>query len=647
MDDSNVIPDSPDMCDDDIQNDQNDVESDDERIALANLKLDKTLRESNSVRDSCLVALQNKQTEFEKYKAFNDHTVDYDKLKRKLNETLRQLAQKDIEIKEDLKTKAYEISVVKEKRDELIKQSFNKVTLRRSCQAKNKGVSNKTNVSRPQLRINQMKDKVVPNNSQVQLKKSQVEDHHRIPSILNKNKSVTACNDSLNSRTSNANAVCATYGKCLVDSDHFACVTKLLNDVNASPKKSNVVPIITREPKGHANKSVATPHKKKVSSKSTTQKPKSYYRMLYEKTTDVHIPSQQELDLLFGHLYDEFFTAGTLSVNKSSSPTNNSNQQDTQPTMNIQPTLEPSPSTYVHAEENNINQAEEEHLLEDEFTNPFYTSPVQTRRQLATDPEICMFALTVSTAKPKNIKEEMADSAWIEAMQEELHQFDRLRVWELVDKPFGKSLIKLKWLWKNKNDEDQPVIRNKARLVAKGYAQEEGINFEESFAPVARLEAVQIFVTYAAHKSFPIYQMDVKTEFLNGSLKEEFMLHNRTGLQIHQSPCGIFINQAKYALEILPKQGMDKGQSIGTPMATKPKLVADLSGNPVDQTEYRSKIGSPMYLTSSRPDIVQAVCYCARYQSRPTEKHLKEDCPAMSSAEAEYVALSASCAQVM
>ncbi|GJT92081.1 retrovirus-related pol polyprotein from transposon TNT 1-94 [Tanacetum coccineum] len=302
---------------------------------------------------------------------------------------------------------------------------------------------------------------------------------------------------------------------------------------------------------------------------------------------------------------------------------------------------------------------------------------------------MCMFALTVSIVELKNIKEAMADSAWIEAMQEELHQFDRLQVWELVDKPFGKNVIKLKWLWKNKKDEDQTVIRNKARLVAKGYAQEEGIDFEESFAPVARLEAVRIL----------IFEMS-----LMGEMK--FFL----GLQIHQSPHGIFINQAKYTLEILKKHGMEKGQSIGTPMATKPKLDADLSGEPVDQTDYRSKIGSLMYLTSSRPDIVQAVCYCARYQARPTEKHLKEvkrifrylrgtinmglwypkgsgfeltafsdadhagcidtrkstsrgiqflgdklvswmskkqDCTAMSSAEAEYVALSASCAQVM
>nr|GEY58145.1 retrovirus-related Pol polyprotein from transposon TNT 1-94 [Tanacetum cinerariifolium] len=99
----------------------------------------------------------------------------------------------------------------------------------------------------------------------------------------------------------------------------------------------------------------------------------------------------------------------------------------------------------------------------------------------------------------------MANSAWIEAMQEELHQFDRLQVWELIDKPFGKTIIRLKWLWKNKKDEYQTVIRNKARLVAKEYAQEEGIDFEESFALVAPLEAVRIFVAYAAHKSFSIY----------------------------------------------------------------------------------------------------------------------------------------------
>ncbi|GJT52571.1 retrovirus-related pol polyprotein from transposon TNT 1-94 [Tanacetum coccineum] len=199
-------------------------------------------------------------------------------------------------------------------------------------------------------------------------------------------------------------------------------------------------------------------------------------------SADTIVPLQQELDLLFGPLYDEFFNTGTSLVNKSSSPTDNSTLQDKLPSTNIHPTSEPSTPINVHAEENNNDQSE--------FTNPFCTpvqepaesSSLKTRRQLATDPEMCMFALTVSIAEPKTIKEAMDDS-----------------------------------------DEDQTVIRNKARLIAKGYAQEEGIDFEESFAPVARLEAVWIFIAYATHKSFPIYQMDVKIAFLNGPLKEEFL----------------------------------------------------------------------------------------------------------------------------
>nr|GFC62135.1 retrovirus-related Pol polyprotein from transposon TNT 1-94 [Tanacetum cinerariifolium] len=223
---------------------------------------------------------------------------------------------------------------------------------------------------------------------------------------------------------------------------------------------------------------------------------------------------------------------------------NNSKQQDTHPTINIQPTTEPIILTInVNAEENNNDQAAYAQIGKNKFYNIFSTlvreeeesstrnvdnlkihtfyqchlsknrctkdhpleqvrgnpsKPVQTRRQLATDPEMCMLTLTVSTAEPKNINQAMVDSAWIKAMQDELHQFDRLQVWELVDKPFGKTIIKLKWLWKNKKDKDQTVICNKARLIAKGYAEEEGIDFEESFAPVARLEAVRIFIAYAA-----------------------------------------------------------------------------------------------------------------------------------------------------
>ncbi|GJY35376.1 retrovirus-related pol polyprotein from transposon TNT 1-94 [Tanacetum coccineum] len=150
--------------------------------------------------------------------------------------------------------------------------------------SKSSGVIHTTSVSRPQLKCYQVKDKVVPNNSQVKFKKKEVEDHHRISSISKKTKSVTACNDSSNSRTSNVNAVCAECGKCVCNSNHDACVSRYLKDVNARTKKPKVVPISASKPKRKANKSVATPHKKTVASDTTIQKSKSYYKELYENT---------------------------------------------------------------------------------------------------------------------------------------------------------------------------------------------------------------------------------------------------------------------------------------------------------------------------------------------------------------------------
>nr|GFA43665.1 copia protein [Tanacetum cinerariifolium] len=193
------------------------------------------------------------------------------------------------------------------------------------------------------------------------------------------------------------------------------------------------------------------------------------------------------------------------------------------------------------------------------------------------------------------------------------------QVWEIIDKPFGKTVIRLKWLCKNKKDEDETVIRNKARLVAKGYAQEEGIDFEKSFALVTRLEAFRIFIVYAAHKSFLIYQMDVKMEFLNGLLKEEVYVTQpdgfvNPGLQIHQSLHGIFINQAKYALEILHKHGMDKD-------ADHIRCI----------DSRKSTSGEIQFLGD------KLVSWMPK----------RQNCTAMSSGKAEYMALSASCAQVM
>ncbi|GJZ62030.1 retrovirus-related pol polyprotein from transposon TNT 1-94 [Tanacetum coccineum] len=194
-----------------------------------------------------------------------------------------------------------------------------------------------------------------------------------------------------------------------------------------------------------------------------------------------------------------------------------------------------------------------------------------------------------------------------------------------------------------KKDEYGGVLKNKARLVAQGFRQEEGINFEDSFAPVVRIEAILIFVAYAAHKNMMIYQMDIKTAFLNDMLKEQFYVSQPKGfanqkfkmsmmgkmlfflrLQISQSPRGIFINQSNYALEIIKKYDMLSTDSVDTPMVDKSKLDEDLQGKSVNPTLYRGMIGSLIYLTSSRPDLVFAVGMCARYQAKPTEKHLHE-----------------------
>nr|GEW48356.1 hypothetical protein [Tanacetum cinerariifolium] len=315
-------------------------------------------------------------------------------------------------------------------------------------------------------------------------------------------------------------------------------------------------------------------------------------------SADADVPSQRELDILFGPLYDEFFNAGS------------------NPSTNVQSTSAPSTHTNVHAEENNDQAEEGEKLQDDEFTNPF-CAPVQeeaessshnlgnsnvptfNQPQLATDPKMCMYALTVSTVEPKNIKEAMADSAWIEAMQKELHQFDRLQ------------------------DEDQTVVRNKARLVAKGYAQEEGIDFEESFAPVARWEAVRIFIAYAAHKSFLIYQMDVKMAFLNGPLKEEVYVAQPDGFVDPDHPKKVYrLRKALYGLKQAPRAWYDKLSKFLTSKGfTKD---ADHAGC---INSRKSTSGGIQFLGNK----------LVNWMSK------KQNCTAMSSAEAE----SASCSQVM
>nr|GEV21171.1 retrovirus-related Pol polyprotein from transposon TNT 1-94 [Tanacetum cinerariifolium] len=344
---------------------------------------------------------------------------------------------------------------------------------------------------------------------------------------------------------------------------------------------------------------------------------------------------RSELDLLFEAMYDDYIGGQPSSAQRTVSaaqahqvrqtPTTSTSIADTAPTpidSSSQATNFPNTSQDFD-ELNSQQQHTKDHPLEQVIGEP--SRPVLIRNQLRSDGDMCMYALTVSTMEPKNVKE---------------------------------------------HDEEQTVIRNKSRLVVRGYRQEEGIDFEESFASVAKMEAIRIFLAYAAHKSFTVFQMDVKTTFLHGTLKEDVYVCQPEGFIDADHPSHVYklkkalygLKQAprawydelstfllqnhffkgttdptlfirlfvddilvsNYVLEILQKYGMQFCDPIGTPMEIKDKLDLDQNRSQVDATKYRSMIGALMYLTSSRPDNVHATCLCARYQAKPTEKHLKE-----------------------
>ncbi|GKD63323.1 retrovirus-related pol polyprotein from transposon TNT 1-94 [Tanacetum coccineum] len=271
-----------------------------------------------------------------------------------------------------------------------------------------------------------------------------------------------------------------------------------------------------------------------------------------------------------------------------------------------------------------------------------------------------LWAKAVATAFPAVIAPEPAVSTVISLGVKEAdhdievaHMDNNPYVDFLIPKPSSKeSFIQI---YKVKLDELGGVLKNKACLVTKGYRQKEGIDFEESFAPVSRLEAIRIFIAFAAYMNIVVYQMDVKTAFLNGIQREEvyvsqpdgssrkapLILHYSSGekartyycqdvddgsfflgLQISQSPRGIFLNQSKYALELLKKYGMETCDPVDTPIVEKSKLDKVLQVKTIDPTHYCGMIGTLMYLTSSRPDLVFVVCMCAWYQAKPIEKHL-------------------------
>ncbi|KAJ9545567.1 hypothetical protein OSB04_025274 [Centaurea solstitialis] len=353
-----------------------------------------------------------------------------------------------------------------------------------------------------------------------------------------------------------------------------------------------------------------------------------------------------------------------------------------------------------------------DHPIDQVLGNP--SSGIKTRRQSG---NICLYVNFISENEPKEIDDALRDPAWVSAMQEELAEFIRNNVWLLVPRPRKRTIIGSKWIFRNKLDEIGTIIRNKARLVAQGYRQEEGIDYDETFAPVARLEAIRLFLAFAAHMNFKVFQMDIKNAFLNGKLNEEvyvaqppsfvdpkfpdhvyklnkalyglkqaprawydtlstFLLSkgfvrgkidstlflkkypkhillvqiyvddiifgstnpklcekfellmkseykmSMMGLQIKQSEKGIFINKGKYVHEMLKKFDLTSCTPMKTPMARPLSLDKDSKGKPVDVTLYRGMIGSLLYLTASRPDIMYSTCLCARYQAEPKESHL-------------------------
>ncbi|GJV29435.1 retrovirus-related pol polyprotein from transposon TNT 1-94 [Tanacetum coccineum] len=300
--------------------------------------------------------------------------------------------------------------------------------------------------------------------------------------------------------------------------------------------------------------------------------------------------------------------------------------------------------------------------------------PVFTRLQLHEQALICYYNAFLTSVEPKNYKDALTQACWIEAMQEELHEFERPEVWELVPRPDKVMVITLKWIYK-------------------------GIDFEESFALVARLDAIRIFLAYAAHMNMIVYQMDVKMAFFNGILCEKVYVSQldrfvdqdnpnhvyklkKALYGLKQAPHawttdfkksrGIFLVQSKYALESLKKYGMESSDPVDTPMVEKSELDEDTQGKAIDPTHYRGMIGTLMYLTASRPDITFVDSFIAliayadadhagcqdtrRSNSRCIQllgdrlvswSSKRQKSTAISSTKAEYIAMSGCCAQIL
>ncbi|GJS64262.1 retrovirus-related pol polyprotein from transposon TNT 1-94 [Tanacetum coccineum] len=494
------------------------------------------------------------------------------------------------------------------------------------------GVTHKTSISRPQLKSTQLNDKVVQNSSQVKSKKTEVEDHHKISSISNKTKSVTACNDSLKSRTSNANAVCATCGKYVFNSNHDACVSKFLNDMNARTKKPKVVLISTRKPKSQANKSVATPYKKTIiqlilfivdsgCTKHITTNLKLLCNFVEKFLGTVRFGNDQFAPILgYGDLvqgnvtikrvyYGEGLNHNLISGNDLLTGNRGSDLY----TISLQESTSSTPICFMTKASPTQAWLWHRRLSHLNFDYINLLSKKDTVIELPKlkyiKDQLCL-SCEVSKAKRSTFKTKTVPSSKGRLNLLHMNLCGPMRVESINGKKYILFLNKTLYAYFKeegiehqtstpRTPEQNGVVERRNQTLVKAartmlsasklslffwseaiatacYTQnrsiiipnhvktayhiindrkpsikhlhifgctcyltrdgenldkmkekgdpcilEEGIDFEESFAPVARLEAVRIFVAHAAHKSFPIYQMDVKTTFLNGPLKEE------------------------------------------------------------------------------------------------------------------------------
>nr|GEX44529.1 retrovirus-related Pol polyprotein from transposon TNT 1-94 [Tanacetum cinerariifolium] len=619
------------------------------------------------------------------------------------------------------------------------------------------GVIPPTSVSKPKLKSNRKEDRVMLNNSQGQ--KQDVEDHRRNVKFSKNKTSVTACNDSLNAKTLNVNFVCVMCGKCVLNDNHDKCVLHSLNGVNSRTKIPMVVTISTREPKRIVNPSVATPLRRTIALESTNQKPRHTTKKLYEhvtKTCSWWYPkftppgykwkpkSQKKLRSTVSNttLYPNSFAARSVKFRNDQIAPILSYGDLVQGTVTIKKVY------YVEGLNHNLISIGQ--FCDADLEVAFRKSTCYIRdlngNDLLTGPKTKHLKFSLISSGLSKADFMLKDGENLDKMKEKgdacifVGYSTQSRAYRVFNK---RTRVIVETIHVNFDELPQMALDNVCSDIVPQCQRTEGVDFEESFAPVARLEAVWLFITYVAHKSFTVYQMDVKTTFLYGPLKEEVyinqpdgffdpyhpnkvyrlkkalyglnqaprawydelsnflvskgfskgsidptlfitkheedilfvqiyvddiifgstnskrskqfekLMHNKfemsmmgelkffLGIQIHQSPRGIFINQAKYAQEILIKHGMTSCDSI---------------------------------------DIVHATCYCARYQAELIEKHLtvvkrifrylkdtihmglryskdtgfeltafldSDHAGCLNSLEAEYVSLSTCCAQVL